>query len=148
MDPTDSLVEFATYIKMILDDAKPQLGVVDVFYGDQRKIPRTPTVCVEPGGKDREYAGAPRAVMNTLELVILVYHMRIADVQSVREEVDTIAEDVEAFLHNDKTVNGLAIDSLVTSMDSGYAVRANTLFRTTRLTFQMRSKTYLPLGGA
>jgi hypothetical protein len=145
---TDSLVTLAKYVFEKLDDAKAQLKLEDVYYGDQAKIPRTPTVCVEPGTKRRNLEGAPRVTRNTMDVMLLVYLMKIGGTtQTTRQEVDEIAESIEGFLHTDPQLNGLAIHSYVTLLESGYADRGGTLFRTARLTFEVDTKTLLPLGG-
>jgi hypothetical protein len=146
-DPTDSLLACAQYVLSQLKDNKAELGLEGVFYGDQTKIPHVPTACVEPSDKVRDQQGEPRLMVNTMEVIILLYLMRIGDVQSTRIEVDKVAEDVEAQLHKDAQMGGLAYRSYVSRFESGYTQRGNSLFRSARLTFHIESKTRLPYGG-
>lgn len=146
---TDSYVTVAQAVNSILVANRTTLGLQDVFYGDQNRIPRTPAACVEPGGKSRTLNGMPRRTDLTLTAYVLVYHFRLATAEAVRLENDTLAEDIEAFLHIDaqlKDTEGEAvvIDSMVTSIESGYQMKANSLFRASRLTFEARSQIQLP----
>jgi hypothetical protein len=144
---TDRMVDTAKYVQHKLDDAKAQLGLEAVYYGDQDKIPVTPAVCVEPGTKRRTLDGVPRATLVTMDVILLVYLQKIGPMQIAREEADVVAEDVEAFLHGDPQLNGLAIHSLATSVEYGYAARDSSIMRTARITFEATSKVHLPLGG-
>lgn len=148
-DPTDSFVVFTEKLQAIVESVQADLGIADVWYGDQQQIPRTPTVCVVADGKDRAHAGAPRRVANTLKAFILVYHSKVQDIQLNSKEADKLAEALEAAVHEDPTLGGIVIHSLVTRTESGEMTRrVNTLatqFRSTRLTVEGLSKTMLPM---
>lgn len=150
MNLTDSLVQVTLWVETLLDDRKAQLGLKDVYYGDQNKVPFTPVACVEPGRKRRVMEGAPRQGRMTMEVIILVYLLKIGDIQATRKEVDAVAELIETELHKDAQMDGLAIHSFVSELESGYAYRGSSLYRTARITFEVDSKVGLPLsqGGA
>lgn len=142
---TDSLLTVAKHIESILVAQQLALNVKDIFFGDQERIPRTPAVCVEPGEKRREYNGAPRRTQVDLTVYLIVYHYRIKDTQSIREENDLLAEAIETLIHTDCRLGGYVVNSLVTSVESGYQVKGNSLFRASRLTVEARSQVQLPL---
>jgi len=141
---SDSLYTVAKYLENLITTAKAGLNVSDVYYGDQEKIPRVPTVCVDTGSKRRELNGAPRRVMVDMELYVLVYTGAVASLSANREQDDLIAEAVETLIHLDATMGGLVIDSLVSDIEYGYALRNNSLFRTARLTVTARDQVQLP----
>ena len=148
MVPTDRMAQMAKYIQLQIDEAKAELGIKAVYYRDQMKIPTTPTVCVEPGTKRRDLQGVPRATLVTMEIILLVYLFKIGStLQQAGEDVDTLAEDLEVFLHKDPQMGGQAIHSYMTSVEYGYAQRDSSSFRTVRMTFETTSKVQLPLGG-
>jgi hypothetical protein len=146
---TDSLVTFSQWVKTHLEDAAflASSGIQMVTYGDQEKIAATPTVCVEPSEKGREYNGAPRRTLVRFEIFILIYHGSLQSVQQNRKEADQLAEAVEARLHDDPTCGSLVVSSLVSNLSSGVANKGGTLLRATRLTFTAQSQTMLPMAG-
>jgi hypothetical protein len=151
LELTDSLTVWATWVKDFLDDEawRAEVGIQQVMYGDQDKIPVVPMVCVEPSSKRRDFNGAPRRTQIDFEVYVLVYYGTLQDTQLNRAEVDRIAEAVEARLHEAQRCDGLVISSLVTGLDSGAANKGGALMRATRLTFTARSQIMLPynIGG-
>jgi hypothetical protein len=124
----------------------------DVFFGDQQRIPRTPALCVEPGGKVRQLQGAPRRTEVTLSVYIIVYHYLVAQASVVREADDQLAETIEAFMHEaqnnqllDTNSEPTVIDSMVTNVESGWMPKGNSLFRASRLAFEARTQVQLPM---
>lgn len=146
---TDSFYVFAKKLQSIAENAKDDLGIADIWYGDQQQIPRTPTLCIVPDGKTRQIEGAPRRSRNNLKCYLVLYHSKVQDVQKNSEEVDQLAEALEAEVHKDPTLGGLVIHSLVSSIDAGEITRlvntTKTLFRASRLTVEGNSKTLLPM---
>ena len=140
---------FAKTLQGIAEANQAELGLADVWYGDQQQIPRTPTLCVVPDGKRRELQGSPRRVENTLRCYLLLYHSKIQDIQKNNEEVDQLAESLEKLVHADPTLGGLVIHSLVTDIDAGEVTRLvdtrRTMYRAARLTVEGISKTALPM---
>lgn len=146
-DPTDSIVVVAKYLQNWIRTAMatgPVAPLRDVYYGDQAKIPFTPVACVETGDKRRSLNGAPRRVDTPMTIYILIYHFTVGNNEVVREEADQLGEDVETLIHTDVRLDGLVIDSLVTSLEYGYARRGDSLFRTSRLTLECRQQVQLP----
>lgn len=143
-DGTDSLVVYTTYFFDLITAQKAPLQIQDVYYGDQLKIPRTPSVCVDSDNRNREINGAPRRVANVLSAFIIVYHSPVQDVQKTRKDVDLLGEQIEALVHADPQLGGIVIHSLVTQYQSGYATKLGTQYRSCRLTVQANSQTQLP----
>jgi hypothetical protein len=148
LPPTDDVSVLSEYVFNLLDGRKADIGVIDCWFSDDAstKLPHTPALTVEPGTKTREYNGAPRRVMNTMDVYIMIYHDKIADVQDNARNAIRRAEAVEAVLHEDAQLEGLVIDSMVISNEPGTAQRGTggSLMSASRLTFRARSQTLLP----
>lgn len=145
----DSYVSLAQIVEQKLTDNKTALGLKGIFYGDQRRIPYTPAACVEPMGKNRELQGLPRRTAVVLSCGIIVYLYNLGSPEDVRLADDEMAESIETILHQDPQLvdsNGdqQVIDSMVTSIESGYQQNGNSLFRAARLTFEAHSIVQLP----
>lgn len=144
MPLTDSMVVVSKYIETVLTNANGTLLLADIFYGDQERIPRTPAACVEPGEKRRQLNGMPRKTQVDMTVYIIVYHYRISSLEEVREDNDELAELIETAVHVDAQLGGNVVDSMVTSIESGYQVKGKSLFRASRLTIEARSQALLP----
>ena len=144
---TDSLYAATSYLFTLLDDAKATFtpAVQDVFYGDQKQIPRTPAITVAASQKARELAGAPRRIENTFEVFINVYFSNVRGIELNHRGADELAEAVEAKVHADITFGGLVINSMVVLNEAGFLNRDNSQFRGSRLIVRAMSKTMLPL---
>lgn len=149
MPLTDSYVTVARYIETLLVNNKTTLGLQDVFYGDQERIPRTPAAVVEPGGKQRTLNGAPRRTQVDITAYVIIYHYNLKNIETLREDNDRLAEQIEATIHQDAqmkdgTGNMQVVDSMVTAVESGFQPKGNSLFRASRLTIEARSQAQLP----
>jgi hypothetical protein len=148
MANTDSLVTVADFVLQRLEDHKLELGLLDVWRGDMQKLPRTPCATVESGPKRRALDGAPRRTLNGITVYVTIYVGRVQDVQVNARDADVLSEAVEALLHSDAALgvypDQLAIHSLVTDLEPGYANKAGSLYRGARLTFEVTTKTQLP----
>lgn len=144
MSLTESMHAVSKYLEDLLEGKKEEIGLHSVFYGDQDRIPHTPTACIEPGEKRRQLNGAPRRTEVTITVYVLVYHNPVTSTQTIREENDKVAEAIETEIHKDAYMDGLVVDSMVTMIESGYQMRSNTLFRSSRLTIEARSQVQLP----
>ena len=119
------------------------VDAADIYYGDQDKFPRTPSICVDPGNRRRDLQGVSFRTDNNFTIYILVYHSKLQDNQETRAEVQQISEAVETLLHQDPQLGGYVIHSYCTLNESGYVFRQNTMYRTCRITFEAYSKTML-----
>jgi hypothetical protein len=120
------------------------LGLAQVYFGDQQNIPLTPVACVDPGGKSRALDGAPRRTLTVMTNYVLVYHYEVKSLQDVREDAERLAEAVETLIHADPYMTDSVVHSLVTSVESGYLSRRNSLYRASRLTVEATVQAQLP----
>lgn len=153
---TDSMAQLCLWTQKLYETNKETLGLEDVFYGDQERIPRVPALCVETGEKNRELNGAPRRTLVTLTFYLIVYHELVGNenvTRDTREKVDKLAESIETLFHQDGQMKDSVkdpdfpdqvIDSMVVLMEHGYQQKKNSLYRATRLTIQATSQVQLP----
>jgi hypothetical protein len=142
-----SLPYFAQLVKNKIELALVPSTFNAVFYGDQNKIPSTPVVCVEPDNKTRELIGVPRKTQVTIDILLIVYHSKIAPgggPQANRIASDEKVEELETFLHLDPQLGGFAIHSMVTRVESGYVSKQEAVLRASRLNFQILTQQMLP----
>lgn len=144
LQQTDSLVTYTQYLCDKISANMNPLGIQSVFYGDQAKIPNTPTVCLETDTKSRAIDGTSRRTLNTLTAYVIIYHSKVQDIQVTRKEVDLLAEAIESLIHEDPRLGGLVIHSLVTTIQSAYATKTGSVYRAARLTVQAISQSLLP----
>lgn len=141
---TGSLKVFTSYYYDLLVAHKSDLGLQAVYYGDQDHLPVSPAVCVEPQGKTRTLVRIGRGTDVEFSLFLLLYGSKIRDPQTNRADIDQLAEDIEALVHQDERLGGLVVTSLVTRIESGYATKSNAIMRASRLTIEARSQERLP----
>lgn len=136
--------QLADYVVQLLQNHAAELGLLDVFYGDQDFLPRNPAAIVEPNRKEQELKGAPRRTAVQLGVYVVLYVSAITDTQTSRRDADRLGEEVEAVLHLDAQCNGQVIHSLVTINESGWSTKRSTPIRASRLTFEATSQDQLP----
>lgn len=128
----------------------------DVYYGDQIKIPRSPTLCVEPAQKVRTWPPTPTLMSeNTFEINFFIYHARVDGTQVVKLESDQFGEAVEEFINMnhvnlaDSGGNQIIIHGNVVESEPGYSFRntGRDLYHSTRLLWRGISKTRLLVAG-
>lgn len=147
---SNSIVELSEYWYDKLIDNKSNLGLADVFYGDQEKIPSTPVVCVEPGYKTNllDLGAMARKLNIEFNLSFLIYHSFITSPQENRRGADLLAEAVESMVHSDKQAgtqpNNLVIHGYCTSVESGYTTKGNSLLRSCKVMYYAKSQVILP----
>jgi hypothetical protein len=145
--PSQRVTDISRALVDLLKVEQADLGLQDVWYGDQAKIPRSPAICVESATKSRSVVGAPRRTQVIFQCFLIVYHARVDDVQIVREEVDMFAEDIEAVIHRSEnvTLGGLVTHGMITSSEFGYANKGGTLWQGVRMTYEAQSTVNLPM---
>lgn len=148
---TDSLDAATQYVidklkanaSVLVTSTGVTVGAEDIYYGDQDKMPRTPSICVDPNVRRRDLQGVSFRTDNNFVIHILVYHSKLQDNQLTRKEAQQISEAIETLLHQDPQLGGLVIHSFCSLNESGYVYRNNTMYRTNRITFEPYSKTRL-----
>lgn len=137
---TDKPSEVTLYIQTKLQQ-DATLGLRDVWYGDQNLIPRIPAAAVEPGTRNRSWAGTSRQTLNSFIVDVILYHSVLEDINTGRLEALQLAERVEALLHADPTMGGHVYAGLCTSIEPGYARRGDLLLQATQVRWEGNSKT-------
>lgn len=117
-------------------ESDESLGLSKVYYGDQAGIPLVPSATVEPGTAERSYNQTGLQTNRTVPIIIVVYHGKLADVQTVKKELDDLAQAVEDKLHEDNTLGGLVISGIVTSLEPGIASAGKVQFYAHRLIWE------------
>lgn len=146
---TDSTLVLANRFFDILDQNKAIVGLEDVWFGDQQLIPKTPTLCVEPGIKRRDLQGVPDMTRMTIDTNFLIYHSPVRETQTARRECIDVAEQVERFLNENylrlesAEGNQLIIHGFVTLFDPGYAYKLGTLHSSVLMTWTSQVKVSL-----
>lgn len=123
-----------------------------LFYGDQDRLPTSPTVCVEAGPTVRPMASAAKPggmVENQHEAYILVYYGSVQSNQDNKIEAEQLAEGIVAFFDSNVRLEGpageegIVIHGWCTSIDPGYSIKEGTLWTAVRIVWQGISKTVL-----
>ncbi len=121
-----------------------------VFYGDQDKIPVSPTICVEAGPMDRVLASAmgPKGrTENNFTVYIIIYYASVKSNQLTKLEAEVISEATANFLDNNPQLvlagEEMVIHGFTRVVDHGYARRNSTLMYGSRLTWAGKTKMQL-----
>ena len=142
--PTDKITLVTQKIYDIIEANKSDLGLQTVFYGDQSLVGKVPAVAVESGPRESGLAGAPSyRVDHIFNVFILIYHAELRNTQVTKKECEEVAEAVENVLNANKNLDGLVLQGNVVGLDPGYANRANTIYRASRIHWQGTSKTQI-----
>lgn len=143
--PSDRLDVVTNAVYQTVLTNKTPLGLQDVWFGEQNKIPRLPAVCVMGDTRQREDRGAPRLVTNTFSVRCDLYVVKVEPTESMHQQVLTLADDLEVVLHADLTFDGVVLGSLVRSSEIGIADKSGTRYHTARLTLELVNRTMLPM---
>lgn len=148
MPHTDRYSVVGLAIKALVNANKEELGIENVYYGDHNNIPDSVSVVVQPIPKTRELAGVGGPggrSMNTMRFYVWVHNSKLGSEEEERLRVDQIAEEVEALLHNDVTLDGIIIHGFVEEMDPGITKFDNSQYRTVQMRYKAISKTQITL---
>jgi hypothetical protein len=145
---TGSTLELAERFYEILDLAKAELGIADVWFGDQNIVPRVPAVCVEPGVERRELQGVPDMVLMRIDTGISLYHSKVDRTQQVaRRECVLFAENIKRFLHVNHlrifSADGtrqMTIHGFCTELDPGYAFMQGSRYNAVQMVWTSTTK--------
>lgn len=127
----------------LVEANKVGLGIADVWYGDQARIPRTPAICVEAGAMDREPAGVTGKgnTENTFRIYHLIYVGRVQDVQVNVKQAQELSEALMDLLHVDMRLGGLVLYGYVRTIEPGFVRKADAMLKVQRLLWQGMNKT-------
>jgi hypothetical protein len=151
---TSSSRVIAQRLHRIIFNNRAQLGFLGgVWFGDQRMLPRTPSVCIEPGIARRDLSGAQNRTLNEIDTIFLIYHSPVSEQQNARRETIEVAENLVRYLERNHlrlytarsnnpedqlTIHGHAIE-----VDPGFAAKQNTLYHAVQVTWRSTTKTWL-----
>jgi hypothetical protein len=155
MPHTKSAYEVAQYLKGFVEGLQTTLGIESVFYGDQRVIPKSPTVCVEPAIRDKRFNNSGQSTNNEMAVHIIVYMsggVQPDGVLAIQQQCDELTDALSDLIDRDglspnmgansTQFGGLVIDGIVVRTEYSYALKGNSgLMRANRLTVECRSKT-------
>lgn len=149
---TNRTLTIANRFYEILLGVKAELGLADVWFGDQDNLPRTPALCVEPGVKRRTLKAVQNMTENSIDTYFLLYHSKLGpdtDQQLERRNTVQFAENVEEYLHinylrlYDLAGNQLTIHGHCSDLDPGFSYKNGTLYNAVRMTWTSLTKTRL-----
>lgn len=135
-------------LEKILTDNQEDLGLQDIFFGDQTLIARTPTACIEPNTVERIMNSTGFMTDNAVTAFIMLYHGKVQDKQLNRVQCLQYAEAIARVIHtgDNKNLGGLVVHGYISTLDAGFAVRSNSWFMVTRMTYHAVSRTPLYQG--
>ena len=130
------LYQVADYLENLIETNKVALGILSVHYGEQYRLPETPSLCIEPGTQLNELAGValPMRLQREHTVYLLIYHSKLEDPETLRRDVDVLAANVEALVHQDPRMGGLVIHSYVSNMQSSYTRKGGAWVRAANVT--------------
>jgi hypothetical protein len=138
---------FLEYLYKKFQANQERLGLKGVYLGNQTQIPVSPVVTIDAAPKRRDLAGVAAPGGRVDNYIAVYVDVMSSDVKSgealARLELYRLADAQEAFLHEDVRMEGLLIHGMVTDWDPGVSYIQGGMWRTVRLTFIGRSKTYL-----
>jgi hypothetical protein len=121
-----------------------------VMYGDQKRLPITPMICVEAGETRAQLQGAQNMTLNDHVCYIMIFHSIVQDVQLNKRQSEVMGEKVTYLLEQNLRLeyptlgtDGKVIHGHVASFDPGYSFKEGTLYSSVRLTWVGKSKTRL-----
>lgn len=135
---TKSTQVIVRYQVDLLRAHQAELGLKEVYYGDQEKIPDFPSVGVEGFPKQRRIIGTHQFEV-TLRTGIYLYHGALQASYTTKEEADLLVEAIEDTLHADYTLDGLVVFGYVTRTAPGFAMK-DVMVRTVRLEWESTSR--------
>lgn len=141
MSLTDKLLVVSNDLVTYLKAGQSTLGIEDVWEDITGLVPRTPSILVEPDNKIRELTNTGFQTTNTFNVNVIVIHSRMASNTVTNSECLELAEKVETYLHNNRTLAGKLIHSYVTDIQQGSVPQQKVLLRASKLSWRGLSKT-------
>jgi hypothetical protein len=146
---TDRTLIVAQRFHRIAKNYKATLGFESVWFGDQRMLPRTPSLCVEPGRVARELYATQNRTTNEIDTTFLIYHSPVSEKQTARAEAIGLAEYFVHYMELNHlrlyaasgaqlTVHGHCMD-----LDPGFTYKQGTLYHAVQVNWRSITKTWL-----
>lgn len=146
MSHTDDDTVVAEYIFNLINANKADLLIDTVLYGNHVNLPSAGVAVVTAMGKRRILAGvsAPGGrTENQLMVLIELNWSKVGDESTERRAADTRANLLEDLIHSDTTLDGIIIHGFISEVDRGEVTSNNSMFRSVRMSFVGKTKTYL-----
>lgn len=115
----------------------------DVYYGDEVKIPRYPSIAVQPSVQTRKFTSTGMKVDIDFTTFILVYHSSLSSPSELKREADERTEAIIDLLDQNRNLGGIVINGLVSSSEPGAVDTGGSLVRASRLTHSALSKVHI-----
>ena len=159
---TNRTTVVATTLQQVLKDNAENLGLKDVWFGDQDTFPRVPCVAVEPVDMVRPDPTPMMISFHEMECYITVYDIAIGNQDKLQLATDQLAEQIADTIHADPdtnevgplfpdgrlwTLRGTLTIGWVTRIEHGFAVKGGKLMRCARLTYVGRSRVPILMTG-
>lgn len=135
--------EIVDILKELIEEANDGVDfqlLHGIFIGDQQLIPHTPTLCLFAGPTARTYVGAPRYTEAVIQIYIIIYHCHLKDAQETEQATNRLAEAISSLVEADTTLGGNVLDTLVAANEPGYADRARSTYKASRLTVRVKAR--------
>jgi hypothetical protein len=133
----------------LLISKQQELGIEDVYFGDQTSIPRVPAVCVEPASVSRTMIGVPMRTDNEIIISIVIYMADVQGIEYAQHKADLKSEEIIAVVNRDGApepsggtrFGGICLYGFVRDSEYGYIVKDGKLLRANRLMVYATSRT-------
>lgn len=129
-----TLVDVGQYLTNLISTNATTLGIGEVTYGDVTKVIKKVTCSVVPDNKVNEWRSIPYSIRQIFTVMVLIHHGQIIEPNVNQLKADTLAEQLEEIIHQERTFGGLVTYGLVTEVASGTDSRGGEVLRTSRLT--------------
>lgn len=116
----------------------------DIYYGDQERYPRFPSLAVEPAPTERQLYQTGLQEKIDFTMYLLLFHGPIATTSDRRKETDTLAQSVVDQLHTDRKLGGLVVHGHPTNVEPGFFARGGAMLVAHRITWTGTSRHLMP----
>jgi hypothetical protein len=135
-----TLLSTTDYILALLQN-NADLGLQDVWFGDQELVPRMPAATVEPTGVNSDMAGVAFRLENRLGIIVTIYYGGIQDIQTSQRDSIAYTEKVVSALHADITMGGNVIHGYCEQVEHGVSVKSGAMIYASRISWTGLTKT-------
>ncbi len=129
-----TLAEVTDAIRDVLDAAKVELGLDEVYYGPQDLMPTFPSVYVRSGPLDRTIHATHQWALD-LNVIIDLFYGTIQSGEINQYEAEQKADQIATKLHEDDYLGGKVIFGFVTRIEPVTVRRNDVMIRTIRITW-------------
>jgi hypothetical protein len=147
MCPVPSRTKYASVVadgvRNYFTERMDDLGIAAVYYGDQMRVPQSPTLCIEPATINRLVNNTGCAAENEFALNVILYDARLGDVENIQYTLDQLVETVADEINELGTLDDKVIFIHALAIEYGYLIKSNRLLRANRIIVTAKTKTEL-----